>query len=76
MSTMTKGIDESTRTNAFGNDKDEYGYEPHLGSYRKLAPKKNQLEDPDREVKSSFTFSVTEWYHDETGQLKQRTIRF
>ncbi|MCE7041741.1 hypothetical protein [Dyadobacter sp. CY312] len=34
------------------------------------------VEDPDREVKSSITFSARESYHDENGDLKFRTVKY
>lgn len=74
---MGQPIDESTRTNAFGNlNEEEYGYHPYFGAYKKLPKKKNQMEDPDREVKSSISFTATESYHDKDGKLKSRTVKY
>jgi hypothetical protein len=74
---MGNGIDESTRTNAFGGlNEEEYGYHPYFGTFKKFPKKKNQMENPDREVKSSISFTARESYHDEHENLKFRTVGY
>lgn len=76
---MSKFVDESTRTNAYGNDNDEWGFMPGIGTYKKGNFKKVKQPDPDEpkaKIVSSMTWIDSERYHDENGVLRVRRITY
>lgn len=74
---MRQGQDESTINNTYGNDDNEYGYLPSIGTFKKGNIKKIFPSNEDNvKRRDSITFSESESYHDKTGKLCTRRVRF
>jgi hypothetical protein len=54
---------------------DEYGFDPYFGTYKKGPLKKGMLDDPDKKYVNCTEVYVTETYHDENGELRQKTTK-